>query len=214
MGVGLRIKEVLRLFQWSNLLNFDPILSYVDAKVIGQNNCLTRSVLIKEIKFLLFKIKFSKLSGLDGMPSLFFQKYWYIVYGVMIHIAKCSFIIERCLLLLILHILCWFQNLTPKKWSSLVKDVISKVIGINQNAFVPFCVIYDNILVAQDLLHTFKCRRHGKQQHLTLKLCMRKACYRIKWSSLEAMMIRLGFCKQWILDFVLFFHCYLFLCVK
>lgn len=51
MGVGLRIKEVLRLFQWSNLLNFDPILSYVDAKVIGQNNCLTRLVLIKEIYF-------------------------------------------------------------------------------------------------------------------------------------------------------------------
>lgn len=92
MGVGLRIKEVLRLFQWSNLLNFDPILSYVDAKVIGQNNCLTRSVLIKEIKFLLFKIKFSKLSGLDGMPSLFFFKsigilsmvLWFILLNVLL----------------------------------------------------------------------------------------------------------------------------------
>ncbi|MBA0681924.1 hypothetical protein Goari_023691 [Gossypium aridum] len=63
----------------------------------------------------------------------------------------------------------------------------------SQNAFVPRRPITDNVLLAYELMHSFKKKRMGEKRSLTLKLDMSKAYDRVEWVFFEQMMLKIGF---------------------
>jgi hypothetical protein len=55
------------------------------------------------------------------------------------------------------------------------KQIISDVISSMQSAFVPGCLITDNVLVAYESIHMFKNKRTGSNGACAVKLDMHKA---------------------------------------
>lgn len=56
------------------------VIDALECKVTPQMNMvLDRDFTVEEIKDALFQMHPTKSQGPDGMPPLFFQKYWYIV---------------------------------------------------------------------------------------------------------------------------------------
>lgn len=52
--------------------------------------------------------------------------------------------------------------------------------------------------MAAKIGHFLRNKRRGRDNYLALKLDLSKAYYRVEWKFLEAMMVRLGFAREWI----------------
>lgn len=65
-------------------------------------------------------------------------------------------------------------------------------------------LISNNVLVAYELMHTFKRKRIGKKGSFAFKLDMSKAYNRVKWGFIEKMIITMGFGDRWV---NLIMHC-------
>ncbi|KAH1032403.1 hypothetical protein J1N35_044577 [Gossypium stocksii] len=59
--------------------------------------------------------------------------------------------------------------------------------------------ISNNTLIAYEILHSLKTRKHCKQGNFALKLDMSKAYDQVEWDFFAGMMSRLGFCQEWII---------------
>ena len=59
-------------------------------------------------------------------------------------------------------------------------------------------VIFDNIMVAHEMLHTIWNKGGGKVRWLAAKLDMTKAYDRVEWDFLEGIMKKIGFADRWI----------------
>ena len=79
-----------------------------------------------------------------------------------------------------------------------LRAVLDDVISPSQSAFVPGCLISDNIIVAYEITHFLLNKIEGDLDYAALKLDMSKAYDRVEWNFLEQMMKRLGFDDQWI----------------
>jgi hypothetical protein len=88
-------------------------------------------------------------------------------------------------------------KIVAKVLANKMKIVLPHIISYNQSAFIPGRHITDNIIVAFEAFHTMATRLKGKQGFMALKLDMSKACDRVEWDFLEAIMRRIGFSKQW-----------------
>ena len=74
-----------------------------------------------------------------------------------------------------------------------MRDFLHEIIGEEQSAFVPGCLIRDNVLIAHESVHAMKKRKKGKNWVCGDKLDMMKAYDRVEWHYLEAIMTKLGF---------------------
>jgi hypothetical protein len=79
-----------------------------------------------------------------------------------------------------------------------LKDVLPHITSYNQSAFIPGRMITDNILVAYETLHSMHTGIWGKVGFMGLNLDLSKACDKIEWIFLEAVMRRLWFSTRWI----------------
>lgn len=68
----------------------------------------------------------------------------------------------------------------------------------SKRVFVPERLIYDNVLLAYEILHSFRQKRARKKGFMALKLDMRKPYDRVKWGFLRIMMERMGFDNDWV----------------
>ncbi|KAK3218418.1 hypothetical protein Dsin_012388 [Dipteronia sinensis] len=78
-----------------------------------------------------------------------------------------------------------------------LKVLLSNLISPNQLAFVPGRLIFDNVLVAFELLHSIGKRNQGKRGFAALKLDMSKAYDRVEWGFLRSVMAKIGFPFRW-----------------
>lgn len=88
-------------------------------------------------------------------------------------------------------------KLIAKVLPNRLKQFLPAIISRHQSAFIPSRLISDNMLVADEALHTMATRLNGKG-FMALKFNMSKAYDRFEWDDLESIMIKLGFAKQWI----------------
>ena len=80
-----------------------------------------------------------------------------------------------------------------------LKNIFPSIIDESQIAFVPGRVIFDNVIVAYETIHTMMTRMKGKIGYLAAKLDMSKTYDRIEWSYLESVIRTLGFSNKWIM---------------
>ncbi|XP_021815358.1 uncharacterized protein LOC110757915 [Prunus avium] len=173
----------------------------------------------QEVKHAVFQTYPTKAPGADGMPPVFFQKYWHIV-GNDVSQAIINFLSSGRLLHKInfTHVVLIPKVKNPKDMTQLrpinlcnvlfkiaskvlanrLKIILPSLISPSQSAFVSSRLISDNSILVAEIIHCLRSRRRGKKGFLALKLDMSKAYDRIEWSFLEQMMKKLGFAEQWV----------------
>ena len=142
-----------------------------------------------------------KALGPDGMPPIFFQKFWNTIVDDVVK-AVLSCLNSRTILSGLNHTsislipkvkspeyvtkfrpiaLCNnLYKLVYKVLANRLKKVLPHIISYFQSAFQSDKEIFDNILVAFELLHHMKRKKLGKTGHMALKLDMSKAYDRLE----------------------------------
>ncbi|XP_038717940.1 uncharacterized protein LOC120011012 [Tripterygium wilfordii] len=183
------------------------------------NSSLVAPFTPEEVRIALFQMAPTKAPGPDGMPALFYQKYWHIV-GEVVTTAVLNFLnegrfcdqINHTLLVLIPKInkpeavshfrpisLCnVLYKIISKCLCNRMKGILPKIISESQSAFISGRLISDNIIVANECIHYMKGLRSRKEGFMALKLDLSKAYDRVDWRFLEAMMRISGFAPKWI----------------
>ncbi|KAL0378749.1 UNVERIFIED_CONTAM: Retrovirus-related Pol polyprotein from type-1 retrotransposable element R2 [Sesamum radiatum] len=155
-----------------------------------------------------------KSPGPDGMPPIFYQKFWSIVGpDVCASVLSCLNNDSIDPLTNFTHIvliptcpdpsdmtqfrpisLCnVLYKLASKAIANRIKPFLSSIISTSQAAFVPHRLITDNVLAAYELNHYIKHKNKGKKGYISLKLDVSKAYDRVEWRILESVLLRLGF---------------------
>jgi hypothetical protein len=88
-------------------------------------------------------------------------------------------------------------KIISKVLANRLKEILPKIISATQSAFIPGRLITDNILAAYETLHMMHSRMYGKNGYMAVKLDMSKAYDRVEWHFLEAVMVAMGFAKEW-----------------
>ncbi|KAL5740040.1 hypothetical protein ACOSQ2_029220 [Xanthoceras sorbifolium] len=167
-----------------------------------------------EVRAAVFDMGPNKAPGPDGFHALFFQKFWNVV-GEDVSSVCLKFLNGGCSVeefnatnvVLIPKVknpermtdfrpisLCSVIYKTVSKvMANRLKEILPHIISSEQSAFVPGRLIFDNIMVAFELLHSIKKQKKGKRGYAAIKLDMSKAYDRVEWGFLEIIMEKLGF---------------------
>ncbi|KAA3467222.1 reverse transcriptase [Gossypium australe] len=93
----------------------------------------------------------------------------------------------------------------PISLCNVVYKIIKKVLVTCMSAILGSCInkaqgvfilgrhIYDNVLIAYEVLHSLKMKKNGKKGNFALKLDMSKVYDRVEWDFLARMMLRFDF---------------------
>ncbi|KAH1083259.1 hypothetical protein J1N35_023020 [Gossypium stocksii] len=96
-------------------------------------------------------------------------------------------------------ILCTvIYKIIAKVVANRLQNVLDDCIDDAQSAFVPRRLISDNVLLAYEILHSFKNKRSRRRGFMALKLDMSKAYDRVEWPFLKGMMSKMGFAELFI----------------
>ncbi|GKB04183.1 RNA-directed DNA polymerase, eukaryota, reverse transcriptase zinc-binding domain protein [Tanacetum coccineum] len=173
---------------------------------------MTEEVTNDEIKSAIFDIDSNKASGPDGFSSEFFKKAWEVI-GKDVCLAVKEFFrsgkilgeINATLIALIPKIntpskVSDFRPITccnviykciGKILTNRIKNGLSKIMNINQSAFIPGRHIQDNILIAQELLRGYN--RKNRPKRCAMQIDIQKAYDTVNWSFLESILVKFGF---------------------
>ncbi|KAK3188889.1 hypothetical protein Dsin_028450 [Dipteronia sinensis] len=172
-----------------------------------------------EVRRAVFDMAPTKAPGPDGLPALFYQKFWPVV-GSAVSKACLGVLNEgtdigaanRTLVTLIPKVrraekmtdfrpisLCnVLYKIVAKALANRLREVLGDVISETQSAFIPGRLISDNAIVGFKCMHALKRLKKRIRGALALKLDMSKAYDRIEWDFLNGMMSKLGFSDFWI----------------
>lgn len=184
------------------------------------NDSLMKEFTLAEVRVALESIGDLKAPGPDGMPSVFYKKFWDVVgerrvVQEVLEVLNSGQMPEEwneTTIVLILKVpkpsrvkdlrpisLCnVVYKLVAKVLVNMLKTILPEVISPAQSAFVLGRLISDNILVAYELTHHMRNRRRGNKGYVAVKLDMSKAYDRVEWQFLESMMAKLCFRQGWI----------------
>lgn len=157
-----------------------------------------------------------KAPGPDGMASLFFIKYWDIIGHVVTEALNSGIIppeLNHPFITLIskkkipefvakfgpISLRNILYKLVAKVLANRLKSILPSTISPTQCAFVLRRLIFDNVLVAYEIMYFLHHKRKGKERFMFLKLDISKAYHRVEWSFLEQVMTKMGFGVEWIL---------------
>jgi hypothetical protein len=161
----------------------------------------------------------SKAPGPDGFTEDFFQKNWASVgtevCNFVLSILNSSFMNKELNFTYIALIpkiknpscvtefrpisLCnVLYKIVSKVLAYRLKNILLDIIDPTQSAFIPGRLIFYNILVAYETLHTMQSRMWSNEGYIAVKLDMSKAYDRVEWEFLEKVMKWMGFAGRWI----------------
>uniref|UniRef100_A0A2N9IMR2 Reverse transcriptase domain-containing protein n=1 Tax=Fagus sylvatica TaxID=28930 RepID=A0A2N9IMR2_FAGSY len=208
------------LFTTSNPRNIEEAVESTPPIVTqSMNDSLSRDFTAAEAELAISQMAPSTAPGPDGMPPLFYKKFWHIV-GPDILKAVLSCLnsdqllksINQTYITLIPKVksptrvtefrpisLCnVLYKIISKVLVNRLKPILPHIISKTQSAFVPGCLITDNVLVAFETLHLMHSTKIGRGGAMALKLDMSKAYDRVEWGYLEKLMEKMGFYPRWI----------------
>ncbi|XP_061367067.1 uncharacterized protein LOC133310186 [Gastrolobium bilobum] len=164
------------------------------------------------IKEAFFSMNGLKAPGPDGFPAIFFQKNWELMKNQAVECvnqiwknpAKVRDLNKTYLVLIpkltkpdkisqFWHIaLC---SVLYKGFSKIIvgklKPILNKLISPQQVSFVPNRQIQDNIVIAQEMVHSMN-RIKGKKGFLTIKIDLEKAYDRMSWSFIQKVLTEIN----------------------
>lgn len=154
--------------------------------------------------------------GSDGLPALFYQKYWHLVGNDVKRLVKSILNnqeslekINKTFIVLIpkgkdlkspkdyrLISLCNVSmKIVTKVIANRIKSILPDVIDAEQSGFVEGRLITGNGLIAMECFHWLKKKRKGKKGMMAVKLDMSKAYDRIEWPFVQVVLTAMGFPK-------------------
>ncbi|KAL0295577.1 UNVERIFIED_CONTAM: hypothetical protein Sangu_3194400, partial [Sesamum angustifolium] len=172
---------------------------------------------LEEVREAVFNIDPDSVAGPDGFGAVFFHTCWEIiaedVFGVVTEFFRGGKMPKGFTATTISLIpktaspTCWSEyrpislcNVTNKICMKLMTTrlghVLQKVISLSQSGFVPGRLLSDNVLLAQELIHTLES--HRPDANVVFKLDMAKAYDRVSWEFLYQVLQRKGFPQCWI----------------
>ncbi|XP_018473859.1 uncharacterized protein LOC108845090 [Raphanus sativus] len=160
-----------------------------------------------------------KAPGPDGMPALFYQKFWDIVKDDLTLMVN-KFLTDGimpdglnetniCLIpkttkpndmaqFQLISLCNISYKIISKVLCQRLKKVLPGLILETQSAFVAGRQISDNIMIAQEIFHALRTKPSGCNKRMAIKTYMSKAYDRMEWSFIEAVMRKMGFLETWI----------------
>lgn len=165
----------LNLFSSDGIRNVERILSGISQKIIDSDDeFLMRPFSIEEVYGALNAMGPLKALRTDGFPPIFFQKFWSIVgaefclgflnYGRSIEIVNKTEIVLLPKIANPTHLanfrpisICMvIYKIIAKALANRLQRVIGNCIDKAQSTFVPGRLIFDNVILAYELLYTYR----------------------------------------------------------
>jgi hypothetical protein len=155
-----------------------------------------------------------KAPGPDGLPALFFQKFWHVVgrdvknlvLGILNNNKSPEFINSTFIVLIPkgknpkspkdyrpISLCNVVMKIVTKALANRIKPILPEVIDVEQSGFVQGRLITDNGLIAMECFHWLKKKRKGKKGLMAVKLDMSKAYDRIEWPFVATVLSSMGF---------------------
>lgn len=173
---------------------------------------INRNISPSEVEEAVFNMGAYKAPGPDGLPLIFFQRNWdqvgpAIIEFVMNAFRTCSFPPEanKTLITLIpkksppeeashfrpIALINVIMKIITKIIANRFKAVIGKIISPTQCAFVPGRQPSDNIVIAQEIIHSMRLKR-GRKGFMALKVDLEKAYDKVDWTFLRRILVKIG----------------------
>ena len=178
-----------------------------------EKQSISGGVTEEEIKVALWSLKPFKAPGPDGLHVGFFQRFWLVVGKSVMEEIKLIFSEKRVPAYLnSTHIALipkiqgpeTLGNYRPISLCNTVYKVLTKIIVARlrpflgklisplQSAFVPGKKGIDNVIIAQELIHSLS-KKKGKVGYMAIKIDLEKAYDKIEWSFVREMLVRANF---------------------
>ncbi|KAA3459207.1 reverse transcriptase [Gossypium australe] len=173
---------------------------------------LEKKITYDDIKRALFDMAPLKAPGSDGFHAHFFQSQWDILGNGICKWVKGVFTgqpieqdLNNMLIVLIPKKECLgdFSEFRPMSLWSVMYKLITKVIANRfklvfpniisqeQTGFIAGRNVSDNIILAQEVIHSMRCKRNGKNW-MAIKLDLEKAYGRVSWDFISASLEAVG----------------------
>jgi ribonuclease HI len=211
----LLIDHFSEILSTSDPENIDSICNVVRGKLNSDHiESCSAQFTEEEIKEVIQQMHPLKAPGPDGLPALFFQKFWHIVgrdvQNLVLEILNNNRSPEDINNTFIALIPKIKNPVTPKDYRPIslcnvvmkivtkvianrIKPLLPDIIDEEQSAFVQGRLITDNALIAMECFHWMKKKKKGKKGTMALKLDMSKAYDRIEWPFVRATLTSMGF---------------------
>ena len=179
----------------------------------AMNLMLTRDFQASEVTLALKQMHPNTAPGLDGLPPLFYQKFWSLT-STCVTQAALDFLNHGIVppnyndtrIVLIPKVqnprkiteykpisLCNVAyKIASKAVANRLKSVFSTIVSENQSVFTKGRFITDNVLVAFETTHHISQKKFGRVGEMALKLDMSEAYDRVEWTCLENIMRKMG----------------------
>ncbi|CAL1406444.1 unnamed protein product [Linum trigynum] len=179
---------------------------------------LLRPFTITDIHKAVFEMKPFKAPGPNGFHAAFYQQMWGTVGKNLTDMALSFFntgvlpdsVSESTLVLIPkvdnLEKVTQLRQISlnnvslkaiTKAMTSRLKPLMRKLISPRQSSFIPGRQTADNIIVVQEVLHSFR-KRKGKKGGLIFKIDLEKAYDRLRWDFLRDTLKEIGLPSSWI----------------
>jgi hypothetical protein len=186
--------------------------NFFPADVAPYLSSLERPFTETEIWEALRAMKPTKAPGPDGFHAIFYQSNWEVVGHDVIDFMNRVFLNPKCISAVNDTLLVFIpkvqhptmiQQVRPKGLCNVtyklvtkvianrLKDLMPKVVSPFQSSFVPGRHSKDNIIIAQEMIHSMKGLK-GRKQFMTIKLDLEKAYDRLNWKFIDETLKAIG----------------------
>jgi len=219
--IGEHAQDFFTYIFSSNGIQVSP-LNFADFnKTVTQtaNLELTKDFIDNEIYEAICQMGDDKAPGPDGLTARFYKQCWDIVGVEVVKEVKNFFATSNmrsdinhtniCMIPKINNPLT-LSGYRPIALCNVLYKIISKclvnrlkvhlnsIVSDSQAAFIPGRIISDNVMIADEVMHSLKVRKRVSKTYMAVKTDVSKAYDRVEWDFLETTMRLFGFCDKWI----------------